>query len=428
MSAPHVTRTSYGATAYVGAVFVIGIAFIFATLPGFPKGQWPNLILFVIFASLAENWNVNTSVESSMSLSFTVNFAACLLYGPAFGAITAALGGFVADGLVGRRAPIKVMFNVGQFAICASLAGLTYDALRSGPQIDLTADALAIAAAAAVGLLVNNTLITGVLSLHGRSFTHEWTISFREVGVLYVSMAPLGALLAFAYQESPWNVLYFPFLIIVIYNGFKLYVNLQEETDNALVALADTVDKRDQYTYQHSQRVAKIAGEVATRMNLPAKEVDLIVSAARVHDLGKISTDNRILYKQASLTEDERRLINDHPAAGGELAGKFSMYRKGRDCIRHHHERWDGKGYPDGLAGEAIPIGARIIAVADSYDAMTSDRPYRQALPHEIAIAELARGKGKQYDSRVVDAFLNDAPAAPAPVPVAAAPESCSYS
>ena len=92
-------------------------------------------------------------------------------------------------------------------------------------------------------------------------------------------------------------------------------------------------------------------------MNLPRKEIDLIISAARVHDLGKIATDNRILYKQASLTDEERRLINAHPVAGGELAGKFSMYRKGRDYIRHHHERWDGRGYPDGLAGKRSPLG-----------------------------------------------------------------------
>jgi putative nucleotidyltransferase with HDIG domain len=426
VTTPRSTRESYGAVIYVGAVFVVGMAFIMAALPGFPQGHWFDLILFATLASLAELWNVDTSVESSMSLSFTVNFAAALLFGPAFGAITAASGSLVTDGLIRRRAPIKVMFNVGQFAVCASLAGLTYDALRVGPQINLTKDALAIIAAAAVGLVVNDTLISGVLSLHGRSFVHEWTISFREVGILYVSMAPLGALLAFAYQESPWNLLYFPFLVFVIYNGFKLYVNLQVETDNALVALADTVDKRDQYTYQHSQRVAKLAGEVAARLNLPAKEIDLIISAARVHDLGKISTDNRILYKQASLTEEERRLINDHPVAGSELAAKFSMYRKGCEYIRHHHERWDGKGYPDGLAAEAIPKGARIIAVADSYDAMTSDRPYRQALPHEVAIAELMRGKAKQYDPRVVDAFCLDAPAeTPAAVPVTTAPEPC---
>ncbi len=270
-----------------------------------------------------------------------------------------------------------------------------------------------------------------MISLQGRSFLHEWTASFREMGILYVSMAPLGALLAFAYQDSRWNVLYFPFLILVIYNGFKLYANLQTETDHALVLLADTVDKRDEYTYAHSQRVAAYVGEIARALDLPRKEIDLIVSAARVHDLGKIATDNRILYKQASLTDEERRAIIAHPADGSELAGQFSMYRKGRDYIRHHHERWDGRGYPDGLAGHQIPLGARIITVADAYDAMTSDRPYRAALSPEIALAELRRGAGRQFDPDLVEAFIgcyrSDAQPHLVALPLTSA-ESCSSS
>ena len=152
--------------------------------------------------------------------------------------------------------------------------------------------------------------------------------------------------------------------------------------------------------------MASYAGHIAARLNLPAEEIDLIVSAAHVHDLGKIAIDNRILFKQGPLTDDERLQVNMHPAAGADLAGQFSMYGKGADIIRHHHEHWDGTGYPDCLAGEAIPLGARIIAVADVYDAMTSDRPYRRALSHEVALSEIIRGSGSQFDARVVEAFL----------------------
>lgn len=408
MSAAGTRRRPNGVIAYVTAIAAAAILLVLATLPGFPSGRWPDLLLFITFATLAEMWTVPTNVESSMSLSFVIDYGAAVLFGPAFAAITAAAGGFLSDGVVRHRqgSVVRTAFNVGQFAVSAALSGLVFQWLRRGTGVSLTGDALALAACALTYLVVNNTLVTGVLSLNGRSFAHEWTVTFREVGILYVSMAPLGALFAHSYHESRWTVLYFPLLIVVIYNGFKLYVNLQQETDNALVALADTVDKRDRYTYQHSIRVARIAEEIARTMNLPAKEIDLIISAARVHDLGKISTDNRILYKQASLTDEERALINAHPAAGGELAGKFSMYRKGRDYIRHHHERWDGKGYPDGLVGESIPLGARVIAVADAYDAMTSDRPYRKALSHDIAVAELRRGVGKQFDPAVVAAFV----------------------
>ena len=241
--------------------------------------------------------------------------------------------------------------------------------------------------------------------------------TLREMGVLYISMAPLGALLAFAYQDSRWNILYFPFLMFVIYNGFKLYANLQTETDHALRAACR---HRRQARRVHLPALASASPGTPARSPAPstcrAKRSSWSISAARVHDLGKIATADRILYKKEALTDEERQAIIAHPADGSELAGQFSMYRKGRDYIRHHHERWDGRGYPDGLAGTHIPLGARIITVADAYDAMTSDRPYRAALSPEIALAELRNGAGRQFDPDLVDIFVGCRWRAPAPL------------
>jgi HD-GYP domain-containing protein (c-di-GMP phosphodiesterase class II) len=428
---PVSSRVSPAVATYIGLVTVAAALMFAATLHTFPPGHWTDLAVFVFAAIASERWAVASSFEGSMSLSLTVAFAATLLYGPAFASTVAVCGVVGSDLIISRRHWSRVLFNSSQVCLTAGLAAIVYRQLRVAGPVDLKADALAIAVSAVIFLLVNDTLVAGIISLSGRSFFHEWMASFREMGILYVSMTPLGALLAFAYQDSPWNILYFPFLILVIYTGFKLYGNLQSETDHALALLADTVDKRDEYTYAHSQRVAEYAGDIAHHLDLPRKEIDLIVSAARVHDLGKIATDNRILYKQASLTADERKAIIAHPADGSELAGQFSMYRKGRDYIRHHHERWDGRGYPDGLAGTHIPLGARVITVADAYDAMTSDRPYRAALPPEIALAELRRGAGRQFDPDLVEAFIACYRGAEQPRLVAlptATEESCSSS
>ena len=364
-----------------------------------------------------------------MSLSFTVHFAAAALFGPAFAMVIAVGGILITDGFISRRPAERVTFNMAQMAIAAGLCGLVFQRLSPGGELNLVTDFPALAVSAFVYLFVNNTLVAGVLGMHGRSFFQEWKLSVQEILLPYVSMAPLGALIAYTYQASPLTLVYFPPLVFVIYNGFKLFVTLQHETDHALVALADSIDRRDEYTYQHSQRVAAHTAAIARTMGIPARQIDLIVAAARVHDLGKIATDNRVLFKQSSLSPDERRLIEAHPAEGGELAGKFSMFRQGRLYIRHHHERWDGKGYPDGLAGEGIPLGARVIAVADSYDAMTSDRPYRKALPADIALIELRRGAGTQFDAEVVEAFIATGHERPEPayVVVPQAQESCSY-
>ena len=423
-------RVSPAVATYIAFVAVTAAVLVAVTANTFPPGHRIDLLIFLAAAVTSERWAVSSSLEGSMSLSLTVGFAAAILYGPAFAGIVAIGGVVISDLIISRRHWTRVAFNAGQLALSAGLAALAYNELKIPGPVDLKRDAFAIAVAAIVFLVVNDTLVTVIISMSGRSFLHEWTASFREMGILYISMAPLGALLAFAYQDSRWNVLYFPFLILVIYNGFKLYANLQTETDHALVLLADTVDKRDEYTFAHSQRVAEYSGEIARALDLPRKEIDLIVSAARVHDLGKIATDNRILYKQASLTDEERKAIIAHPADGSELAGQFSMYRKGRDYIRHHHERWDGRGYPDGLAGTQIPLGARVITVADAYDAMTSNRPYRKALSPEIALAELRRGAGRQFDPDLVETFIGcyRGDSRPALVAVPNTETSCSFS
>jgi putative nucleotidyltransferase with HDIG domain len=303
-------------------------------------------------------------------------------------------------------------------AITAVLTGLAFDALKAGPHLVLSSDAVAFTVATVVYLVVISALFTAFLALCGHPSSHQLVQFLRVDGLFYIALGPLGVLLACAYQQSPWNTLYFPFLLILVHKGFRLLASLQNETRRAVVVLADTVDKRDPHTYRHSVRVAEHVAVIAERLQLSAVERELIVSAARIHDLGKISTDNRILFKEGPLTEEEYAQIKAHPADGAELAGQFSMYRKGRDCIRHHHEHWDGHGYPAGLAGEAIPLGARIIAVADAFDAMTSDRPYRAGLPREAAIEELCRCSGTQFDPQVVEAFV--APqVAPAPRPAA---------
>jgi putative nucleotidyltransferase with HDIG domain len=359
------------------------------------------------FAVVADKWRVSLPDHGEVSLSFITGFAAATLFGPCFGALIAGGASLLVDLLIERRqGPAKVAFNAGQLALAGGLTGLAFQLLATDSATGLAANALAYAGAALVFVIANSALASIVLALFGRPLLRVWVRVLRDAGIFYLAMAPLGALLANAYLQSPWTLLYFPLLAWVIYRGFGLYAKLRTETQNALVALANSLERRDPYTFQHSSRVAAYSREIATCMNLPDEQLDLVVSAAQVHDLGKISIDNRILFKEGPLTDDERREVNKHSAAGAELAEQFSMYRAGAEIIRHHHERWDGSGYPDGLVGEAIPLGSRIIAVADVYDAMTSDRPYRRALSHEVAIGELVRGRGSQFDPAAVDVFL----------------------
>jgi diguanylate cyclase (GGDEF)-like protein/putative nucleotidyltransferase with HDIG domain len=186
----------------------------------------------------------------------------------------------------------------------------------------------------------------------------------------------------------------------------------------AAASLARAVDARDVYTGSHSQRVAELAARTARRLGLPDEEVELTRLAASLHDLGKLAIPEEILRKPGPLTEPERIVLERHPQIGFRMLESLGVDPVA-DWVLHHHERWDGSGYPDGLSGERIPLGARIIFVADAYDAMISERVYRRRVSPEEAVAELDRCAGTQFDPDVVAALaeelaLDAGPAQPA--------------
>lgn len=188
-----------------------------------------------------------------------------------------------------------------------------------------------------------------------------------------------------------------------------------------LEGLASIVDKRDPYTAGHSRRVAGYSRKLAQRMGMRSSEVGTIEHAALLHDLGKVGIPDAVLLKPGALTEHERDIIRFHPDIAGEILRGVEAMREIVPCIVHHHERFDGKGYPRRLIGQSIPLGARIICVADAYDAMTTDRPYRRALSVEVAKARLQEGAGTQFDADCVAAFVQliDGGEAVPPTPVA---------
>jgi hypothetical protein len=182
---------------------------------------------------------------------------------------------------------------------------------------------------------------------------------------------------------------------------------LNRGRDAQVIQLVDAIEAKDDYTHGHVHRVGSLAYEIGKRLGLSQSELRDVVLAAQMHDVGKIRTPDAILQKPAALNEDETAEMRRHTVIGGEIAGRVRPLRTVAAAVRAHHERYGGGGYPDGLAGDDIPLAARIVSVADTYDAMTSARPYRQALSHDAAVAEVIRVRGTQLDPRCVDAFLS---------------------
>jgi putative nucleotidyltransferase with HDIG domain len=185
-----------------------------------------------------------------------------------------------------------------------------------------------------------------------------------------------------------------------------LYDSIYDNMTDTLMALVSSIQVRDHYTEEHSSRVTDSVVKIAKKMNVSPVETETLRIAALLHDIGKIAIPDDILLKPAALTREEYETIKEHPVIGDEILSHIPLLDDERKIVRHHHERWDGKGYPDGLLGNEIPFLARITAVADSYDAMTSDRPYRKGLSLDNTIRELEKNRNTQFDPDVVDAFL----------------------
>ena len=185
-----------------------------------------------------------------------------------------------------------------------------------------------------------------------------------------------------------------------------LDTRLQRASLQGLEGLANALEAKDRYTRGHSERVGGWARRTALALGWSAGDADLIGQAGRLHDIGKIGVPEVVLRKMGPLSADEWQVMREHPEIGARIVAPFDFFAEGVAIIRHHHERWDGSGYPDRLTGVRIPVGARIVAIADVFDALTSDRPYRVALPVEAAVSEIERQAGHTLDAELVETFL----------------------
>jgi HD-GYP domain-containing protein (c-di-GMP phosphodiesterase class II) len=345
----------------------------------------------------------------TVSVSAAFCFAAGLTVGPLLGGLVGALA-YAADAIIARRQPIKIVVNAAGMGLSAMTSSALYFALADPGQSTIGSfqNLLVAVLAAAVYTLVNiGSLSLIVAPIMGIGAFEMWRVNSAGLHVELLTVATLGSLIPVLVSENPLSIL---LLVVPLLLGplraFRGIQQAHHETRVAMEGLANALERRDAYTYRHSIRVTEHVRTILGAMpQVPRPTAEAIIAAAHVHDLGKVGSRDGSLKKPGELSAEERQEIEQHAAIGADIVGRLEAYKQSVDTIRHHHERWDGTGYPDGLEGEQIPLGARIIAVADAFDAMTSDRVYRAALPVDVAFAELAKGRGTQFDPQIVDVF-----------------------
>jgi putative nucleotidyltransferase with HDIG domain len=315
---------------------------------------------------------------------------------------------------LGRRAQLpKIVFNTGA-TILASAASIILYHLAGGEAWSTHSRFLATYVVPVVLLvlssrLINSVALAGVLSLSQRlPFWRTWRGVTGRTLVDDVLVSPLIAV--FAYTVVAWG--FAPTLaagatLIGVNRLYQTNVAMQHLSRELLELMVSAIEARDPYTSGHSRRVAAMAVVIARSVGLPQRDVQRIEVAGLLHDVGKIHEKYAaILRKPDRLSKDEWLLMKEHPIDGEALVAKVSQLNDIRPAVRHHHEKWDGSGYPDGIAGNDIPLAARILAIADTIDAMTSDRPYRRALTQDEVRHELLEWAGKQFDPSIVPKLL----------------------
>jgi len=383
------------------------------------RGGWTAdyrlLALLIVLGATAAHFPVELTPKFKTNTATAVYFAMLLLYPPPIAVAAVGVSVLAGNGTLSlrrnalgqrRRGLYDSVFNVSQTMIATGFAATILYALESERPATVLepANLWAIPAAAATVYVTTTGLVSLIVGIQtSRRPSDVWmatqSIDIPAEAALYL----IGFVTAVLAGSLPWAPLVMVIPTVVVYLSTKRAVLLYEQTIAAVEAMADLVDKRDRYTAEHSRRVAANAALIAPAMGLSPGEVATVRLAARVHDLGKIALPDAVLGKPGKLTRQEFALMQEHPVHGWDILSKFPQYRKGRDIVLSHHERVDGCGYPQGLRGSQIPIGAQIVAVADALDAMTSDRPYRAAMPLHQAMTELRIGRGTQWSAAVVD-------------------------
>src|SRR4051794_16347385 len=405
---------------------LVATTFLFPLTPDLPIARgFEFLGSYAALGGLAF-WIVATMVASALpvrmprgtlfAVGVSTVMASAVLGGPAAAAWVALIGTTEVREIRGRIPWYGTLSNHAGIVIPASVAGIAMLAfgvphgLVNETTIGLASPKTFVAAivGCAVYVAINASLTATVVSLRtGQTARRILEGDARAVGASIISLAPIGWLMAQIYVIAAWASLLFALPLYMTRLAYQNYTEMREMFTQTITALAEAVDKRDPFTSKHSWRVKEIGGDIGRVMRLNEADLEALEWGGLLHDVGKIGVPDAVLLKQDRLTKEERMQMNSHPVLGSEIIQPVSRLARELPIIRHHHEWYNGSGYPDRLIGDEIPLLARVLHVADSFEAMTAARPYRMTpLTPEQAIAELRKFAGIQFDPKVVDAFV----------------------
>jgi putative nucleotidyltransferase with HDIG domain len=363
------------------------------------------VLVLIAFATLADLFPVTFEAGYEITVSNVFLIGAIIIYRDQPGTATIiAMVSVLIWQLITRRPWYKLLTNVALPA-CAVSAGSVI------LWIIPWSDALHAVAGTALMLFVYFVLDTVPLTLllaalDGRPVRVAYVSNYGSIVLELIGIELFGLIFYLAWADSPWLSALFIVPTVILRQAYFQVERLRTESIRALGAISDVIENRDQMTHDHTEHVSTYARRLAERMGLSTDAIWQVTVAGQLHDLGKIAVRDEILFKPGKLTEQEMALMRQHCTVGFDILRQFTNLEPVAKLVRAHHERYDGAGYPDGVEGANLPIGAAIVAVADAFDAMRSDRPYRKGMPLEKCIDILKQGLGTQWHPLVGAVFI----------------------
>ena len=424
-------RLPLSARLYVSAVIAAGAALLVVCLPRATFHEpWLFAALLVLSsatAALKVHLPLTTS-GSTMSVSYAVDFASLLLLGPHETMIVAAMSALSQCHLnsKARNAGYRTVFSMASLVVTVQGAGLVFTALGGRIGVAMAAAELArpLVGAATTYFVLNTGFVAMAIALSSRDRIHTvWQANFLWSAPSYFVGAGVAAVAVTVIQHTGYWLAPLTFApLYLTYRTYKVYLGRIEDEQRhveqtselhlaTIEALARAIDAKDQTAHMHIRRVQLYATALARAVNLGESEIQGVKTAALLHDIGKLAVPEHILSKPGPLTQEEFQKIRIHPQVGAEIIAAVPFPYPVAPLILSHHERWDGKGYPQGLKAEEIPLGARILTIVDYFDAVTTERPYHKALTHEGATGLLKHEAGRALDPDLVTAFVELLPA-----------------
>jgi len=390
---------------YVFFIFLAGLAVSTYILFRYRDISIVGVVLFGLLAFTANNLPASLPTVGSVSINTAIFFSSLMLFGPSTTILVTAISFFNIREFIKKVPYYKQLFNAGQYLVSVGTASLLFDTIYNrdvNKFFGIENIGLVILASFICFLL--NTILTAVaISIsENKNFINIWIYNFAWLIPFNIFLAAMSIAISFLYRTyGPYTIIFTSLPLIVAQYAYMLRIKERKALINSIKQIVKIIDAKDPYTAGHSVRVAEYTEKIARKLRINEYDVDILTNLANLHDIGKVQIDLSILNKPGRYDDNDWVEMKKHPEVGYEIVKEIVFLKKSAKAILYHHEKIDGSGYPHGIKGDKIPLFARILTVADAYDAMTSNRPYKKALTQKKAIKELERCADKDFDRKI---------------------------